>query len=60
MRWPFVLRSTYERLEEDYFDLAEQKQHLIAEAAALRNLLANASKNDHRDPVTGQFIKAPK
>lgn len=34
--------------------------HLESENNALRNLLSKASKNDHRDPVTGRFIKAGK
>lgn len=60
MKWPLVWRSTFEALEEDYVHLSQVKNQILGENKAQRNLLAAASKNDHRDPVSGQFIKAPK
>lgn len=66
LKWfPFVLRSSYESLKQDYEDLIEVKLAIIAdnskkiqEIVALRYKLEKASLNDHRDPVTGQFTKA--
>lgn len=50
MKFPLVFRSTFEKVEDD-------NQRLRLENSVLRRDLAQAQKNDHRDPGTGRFVK---
>lgn len=57
MKFPFVLRSTYEALLEDSNYTYAAYNEARKEIKRLRDQLKEASKNDHRDPK-GRFTKA--
>ena len=57
--------TSYERRAQAYDEVVMQRMNLMGQLAAsnqearnLRAQLAEATKNDSRDPTTGRFVKA--
>jgi hypothetical protein len=57
--------TSYERRAQAYDEVVMQRMNLMGQLAAaeqsyniLRTQLAEAAKNDSRDPKTGRFVKA--
>ena len=50
--------ESYERRAQAYDETIRRETELIVRNFALRAQLAEATKNDTRDPKTGRFVKA--
>lgn len=64
MRWPLVLRSTFDKLDRendrllhDNANLRGSNKGLMEQLAETKDQLKKAQKNDHRDQH-GRFVKA--
>jgi len=56
LKWPLVTRGRYQTLKDN---MQAELDHASRTIAALNAALLEARKNDHRDPETGRFEKAP-